>query len=137
MFKYVHHSAYVVSDMEDAMHTFRDLFELQVDDHRVIEGETSVEMVTFRCGPTLIEILRPIHHPALSKFLEEHGPGLHHVAYAMEDLSNHIEKLNQKGVFTSEIFKAGTDWNIAYFDLEKSHLEILKSSGHGDHLVQA
>lgn len=137
MFKYVHHIAYVVSDMEDAMHTFCDTFELEVDDRRIIEGETSVEMITFRCGPSLIEILRPIHHPALSKFLEEHGPGLHHVAYAMEDLQKQVEALKKKDVFTSEIFRAGTGWDIAYFDLDKSRLDILKSNGHGDHLVQA
>ena len=83
MFEYIHHVAYVVSDMDDAVSIFRDTFELELSDRRVIGGERSVEMAAFRCGPTLIEVLRPINHPALAQFLEDHGPGLHHVAFAL------------------------------------------------------
>ena len=137
MFDYIHHVAYVVSDMDDAVRVFRDTFELELSDRRVIEGETSVEMAAFRCGPTLIEILRPINHPALAQFLEEHGPGLHHVGFAMKDLPKRVEELKDKGVFINGPFVAGTGWKIAYFDFEKSNLDLLKSCYHGDHLAEA
>src|SRR5262245_590391 len=115
MFEYIHHIAYVVSDMDDAMRVFRDTFELELSDRRVIEGETSVEMAAFRCGATLIEILRPINHPALVQFLKEHGPGLHHVAFAIKDLPERIGDLKEKGVFLNGPFVASTGWRIAYF----------------------
>lgn len=137
MFDYVHHVAYVVSDMDDALRIFRDTFELELTDRRVIEGETSVEMAAFRCGPTIIEILRPINHPALAQFLEEHGPGLHHVGFAVRDLPKRVEELKEKGVFVNGPFVAGTGWKIAYFDFEKSNLDLLKSCYHGDHLAEA
>jgi methylmalonyl-CoA/ethylmalonyl-CoA epimerase len=137
MFEYIHHIAYVVEDMEDAIRVFSDTFELEMSDHRVIEGETSVEMAAFRCGPTLIEVLRPIDHPALRQFLEEHGPGLHHVGFAMKDLANRARELKEKGVFINGPFVAGTGWRIAYFDFEKSDLGLLKSCYHGDHLAEA
>lgn len=137
MFEYIHHIAYVVDDIDDAARVFGDIFELEMSDRRVIEGETSVEMAAFRCGPTLIEVLRPINHPALAQFLEEHGPGLHHVAFAMKDLPNRVAELNEKGVFINGPFVAGTGWRIAYFDFEKSDLDILKSCYHGDHLAGA
>jgi methylmalonyl-CoA/ethylmalonyl-CoA epimerase len=136
MFEYVHHVAYVVHDMDDALRIFRDTFELAVSDRRVIEGDTSVEMVAFRCGPTLIEILRPINHPALAQFLEEHGPGLHHVGFAMTHLSERVEELKEKGVWLTGPFVAGTGWRIAYIDFEKSPLDLLMSGHHGDHLVE-
>ena len=117
MFEYVHHIAYVVRDMEDALRVFQDTFELELMDRRMIEGETSVEMVTFQCGATLIEILRPVNHPALAQFLEEHGPGLHHVGFAMQDLPKRVEELKEKGVYLHGPFVAGTGWRIAYFDL--------------------
>ncbi len=138
MFEYVHHIAYVVSDMDDAFRIFHDTFELEpINDRRVIEGETSVEMAAFRCGPTLIEVLRPINHPALAQFLEEHGPGLHHVGFAMNNISERVEQLKEKGVSINGPFVAGTGWEIAYFDFEKSDLDLLKSCYHGDHLVEA
>ena len=137
MFDYVHHIAYVVSDMDDALRIFRDTFELELSDRRVIEGETSVEMAAFCCGPTLIEILRPINHPALAQFLEERGPGLHHVSFAMKDFPKRVDELKEKGVFINGPFVAGTGWRIAYFDFEKSNLDLLKSCYHGDHLAEA
>lgn len=137
MFDYIHHVAYVVSDMEEAISIFHDTFELELSDRKLIEGDTTVEMAAFRCGPTLIEVLCPVNHPALEQFLEEHGPGLHHVAFAMRDLPKRIEELKEKKVFASQPFNAGTGWKIAYFDLEKSGLDLFKSCYHGDHLAEA
>jgi catechol 2,3-dioxygenase-like lactoylglutathione lyase family enzyme len=137
MLEYVHHVAYVVSDMDDAVRIFRDTFELEMKDRMVMEGEHSVELAAFRCGPTLIELLRPINHPALERFLDEHGPGLHHVAYAMKDLPMRIEELGDKGIFAGEPFVAPTGWKIAYFDLERSGLGLFQSCYHGDHVAEA
>ncbi len=137
MIEYVHHIAYVVSDMDDAIRTFGEKFKMELSDRRVMEGERSVEIATFRCGPTLIELMRPINHPLLAEFLKEHGPGRHHVAYAVRDLSRGIQELKEDGVFASEPFVAPTGWKIAYFDLDRSGLSLFKSSYHGDHLVEA
>lgn len=52
MFEYIHHIAHVVSDKDGGLRVFRDTFELELSDRRIIEGETSVEMAAFRCGPT-------------------------------------------------------------------------------------
>lgn len=137
MFDFIHHVAYVVEDMDEAVRIFHEVFELELSDRRVIEGQTSVEMAAFRCGPTLIEVLRPINHPALAKELEERGPGLHHVAFAMPDLHQGIAALKEKGVYACEPFVAGTGWKISYFDLEKSGLGLFNSCYHGDHLAEA
>jgi catechol 2,3-dioxygenase-like lactoylglutathione lyase family enzyme len=137
MFEYIHHIAYVVSDMDAAVRVFRDTFELELSDRRLIEGANSVEMAAFRCGPSFVELLRPINHPALAQFLEEHGPGLHHAAFAVKDLPKRIEELREKAVFASEPFVAGTGWRIAYFDLEKSELDLFQSQYHGDHIAEA
>ena len=137
MFEYIHHIAYVVIDMNHAVRVFRDTFELELTDRRVVEGERSFEMATFRCGPTIIELLRPIHHPALAQFLEDHGPGLHHVAFAVKDLPKRIEELRKKGTFIKGPFVAGTGWRIAYFDLDNSDLALFQSQYHGDHVVEA
>lgn len=136
MLDHIHHVAYVVRDMEDAVRIFGGIFELELSERRIIEGETCVEMAAFRCGPTLIEILRPINHPALAQFLAEHGPGLHHVGFAMQDLAQGVADLKDKGVSVNGPFVAGTGWKIAYFNFEQSNLDLLKSCYHGDHLAE-
>ena len=84
--EYVHHVAYVVDDLDDAIRVFRDVFELEMIDRHTCEGERSFEMAAFRCGPTHIELMRPISFPALEQFLLDHGPGLCHVAFAVKNL---------------------------------------------------
>lgn len=137
MFEHIHHVAYVVSDMDEAVRIFRDTFGLELSERMVMEGERSVEMAAFRCGPTLIELLHPINHPPLAQFLEDHGPGLHHIAFAMKDLPEGIEKLRDRGIYASEPFVAPTGWKIAYFDLDRSGLGLFQSCYHGDHLAEA
>jgi hypothetical protein len=80
--------------------------------------------------------MRPIKHPQLEQFLGDHGPGLHHVAFAMSDIAGRIDELKNKGVFASTPFVAPTGRKIAYFDFEKSNLGLLKSCHHGDHLAE-
>jgi methylmalonyl-CoA/ethylmalonyl-CoA epimerase len=135
--EYVHHIAYVVGDMEDAVRTFGGKLKMELRDRRVVESGGSVEIATFHCGPTLIELIRPIDHPVLTQFLREHGPGLHHVAFAMRDLSKGIQELKARGVFAGEPFVAPTGWKVAYFDFDKSGLSMFKNSYHGDHLAEA
>jgi methylmalonyl-CoA/ethylmalonyl-CoA epimerase len=137
MFEYIHHVAYVVSDMEEAIHLFRETFELELSDRRILEGKRRVEMVVFQCRSTLVELLRPINRPALEQFLEERGPGLHHVAFAMKDLPTRIDALKEKGVFINQPFVAGTGWNIGYFDFDKRDIPVLHGHYHGDHVAEA
>ncbi|MHC4778451.1 MAG: VOC family protein [Planctomycetota bacterium] len=137
MFEYVHHVGYAVEDMDHAVRVFGETFELEPIERRVIEGEKSFEMATFRCGPTIIELLRPIRHPALERFLEDNGPGLNHVAFAVKDLPGRIEELERKGVAVQEPFVAGTGWKIANFDLGRSDLPYFQDPYHSDHLAEA
>jgi methylmalonyl-CoA/ethylmalonyl-CoA epimerase len=137
MLEYVHHIAYIVADMEQAIGLFRDTLELELANRRMIGGQHSVEMASFRCGPTLIELLRPVDHPALQQFLKDHGPGLHHVAFATKDLPRRIEQLREKGVSVNAPFLAPTGWMIAYFDLDNENLALFRSQYHGDHLAEA
>jgi methylmalonyl-CoA/ethylmalonyl-CoA epimerase len=139
MFEYVHHVAYAVEDMEHAIGVFRDVFELEFVERRLVEGPNTFEMATFRCGRTLVELQRPVDYPALQQFLDDHGPGLNHVAFAVKDLPGRAEALKGKGVAFEDpcVFVAGTGWTIANFDLEKADLPYFRSPYHDDHLAEA
>ena len=139
MLEFVHHVAYAVDDMDRAVAIFRDMFELELLDRRMSTGTPSFEMATFRCGQTIIELQRPVDYPELARYLEEHGPGLTHVAFAVRDLPARVEELERKGVFLREpgVFTAGTGWRIANFDTVRSGLRMFASPYHYDHLADA
>jgi methylmalonyl-CoA/ethylmalonyl-CoA epimerase len=139
MFEYVHHVAYTVADMEHAVRVFRDTFGLEMVDRRVVTRPVRFEMATFRCGPTLIELQRPIDYPELEQFLKDRGPGLNHVAFAVKGLPGKVVELEARGLaFKSPgAFTAGTGWTIANFDLAKCDLPYFASPYHDDHLAEA
>ena len=137
MLEHIHHIAYTVDDIEKAIIVFRDVFELEFVERRTTEGPRSFEMATFRVGPSFIELMQPINYPDLEKFLKDNGPGLNHVAFAVKNLDENIEKLREKGIYIKEpgAFIAGTGWKIANFDFEKCDLPYFESKYHDDHLA--
>ncbi len=46
----------------------------------------------FHCGEVMIEVITPIGPGLSQKFLEEHGPGLHHICYETDDIDAEFEK---------------------------------------------
>lgn len=66
-------------------------------DERIAAVNTMVRC--FRAGDMLIELVSPLDDTnPLHDFLNAHGPGLHHVAFRVEDLDAEIERFDQEGV---------------------------------------
>ena len=57
-----------------------------------------VRVAFFRAGDVRIELLEPTAPDSpVAKFLERRGKGLHHLAYAVEDIQARIDGLKQSG----------------------------------------
>ena len=73
-----------------------------------------------RIGDVSMELIEPLDSGSIyAKHLAEHGEGLHHVAFKVEDFKKTKEHLKKKNY--SEI-QSGRPFNIAqytYFDLDK------------------
>jgi methylmalonyl-CoA/ethylmalonyl-CoA epimerase len=62
-------------------------------------GEQMVKVAFFQIGESKIELLEPTSPESpIAKFLEKNGPGIHHVAYEVEDIEAAISKLELEGV---------------------------------------
>ena len=58
-------------------------------EHRETVEEQGVEAVLLEVGESHVELLRPLGpDTAVGKFLERNGPGMHHVAYATDDIES-------------------------------------------------
>ena len=71
----------------------------------------------FKSGPNKIELLEAttIESP-IAKFLEKKGEGIHHIAFAVEDIVSEIKRLQKEG-FTvlSDTPKKGADNKLVAF----------------------
>ena len=87
-----------VEDIDAALELYEGAFAMPLA-HRETVEEQGVEAVLLDVGEGHVELLRPLGpETAVGKFLERKGPGLHHVAYAVDDIDATLERLAAAGL---------------------------------------
>jgi methylmalonyl-CoA/ethylmalonyl-CoA epimerase len=82
----IHHIGHAVDDLSGAMDVYERLFGGEVE-HRQTVPSQGVEAVCMRVGDSRIELLRPLGEDTpVGRFLANRGPGMHHVAYLVDDV---------------------------------------------------
>jgi methylmalonyl-CoA/ethylmalonyl-CoA epimerase len=67
--------------------------------HRETVEEQGVEAVLLDVGDCHVELLSPLGPDTpVGKFLERKGPGLHHVAYRVDDIGAELARLADAGI---------------------------------------
>jgi methylmalonyl-CoA/ethylmalonyl-CoA epimerase len=79
------HVAVVVRDTEAALATYRDRFGLRVA-HTEDLRSPRIRLTYLDCGNAFLQLIEPLDPDSqLARWLAEHGEGLHHVAFGVED----------------------------------------------------
>jgi len=87
-----------VEDLDAAIALYEQSFEMELAHREAVESQ-GVEAVLLDVGDGHVELLRPLGpETAVGKFLERKGPGLHHVAYAVDDIDSTLERLAAAGL---------------------------------------
>ncbi len=88
MFKEVDHIAIVVRDTETALTFYCDQMKLPLLYSEVLDGPV-VRLTHLDMGNVSLQLVEPLstEHP-LSKHLEEHGEGFHHVCWKVDDIDD-------------------------------------------------
>ncbi len=98
MFALIDHVGVAVEDLDAALALYEDTMEMAVAHRETVEDQ-GVEAVLLDVGSTHVELLRPLGpETAVGKFLARRGPGLHHVAYRVEEIEPALAKLRAEGV---------------------------------------
>jgi methylmalonyl-CoA/ethylmalonyl-CoA epimerase len=98
MFDRIDHIGVAVEDIDAAIALYERSFEMQLAHRETVESQ-GVEAVLLDVGDGHVELLRPLGpETAVGKFLARKGPGLHHVAYAVEDIDATLAKLAAAGL---------------------------------------
>ena len=93
----IHHLGVAVADLDEALETYRRLFGASLE-HRSTVADQGVDALSLLVGSSRIELLAPTTEDSpVGRFLSSRGPGMHHVAYAVDDVEAALTALVQAG----------------------------------------
>ena len=93
----IHHVGLAVIDLDQAVETYARLFGGTLE-HRAIVPEQGVEAASVLVGAGRIELLAPTGADTpVGRFLAKRGPGVHHIAYEVDDVAAALGDLAAAG----------------------------------------
>jgi methylmalonyl-CoA/ethylmalonyl-CoA epimerase len=93
----IHHLGVAVENLDEAVQTYERLFGADLE-HRETMPDQGVEAAAMLIGSDRVELLASLGaETPVGKFLAKRGPGMHHVAYDVDDLPGALDDLAAKG----------------------------------------
>jgi len=93
----IHHLGLAVHDLDEAVDTYERLFGAEIE-HRGAVEDQGVEAAAVLVGAGRVELLAPLgEETPVGKFLANRGPGMHHVAYEVDDVQAELDRLSAQG----------------------------------------
>ena len=112
----IEHIGIAVKDLEKSNELFSSLFGKP---HYKIEEVISEGVKTsfFKSGPNKIELLEATKTESpIAKFIEKKGEGIHHIAFAVDDIISEIKRLQKEGFkVLNKVPKKGADNKLVAF----------------------
>ena len=94
----VHHVAFAVADLDEALETYQRLFGARIELRGRMDDQ-GVEAAYLRIGDGRVELLSALREDTpVGRFLAKRGPGMHHVAYEVADVASALRSLVSQGV---------------------------------------
>ncbi|MEH6658730.1 methylmalonyl-CoA epimerase [Leeuwenhoekiella marinoflava] len=124
--KKIEHIGIAVKSLKDSNLMYEKL--LGVKPYKIEEvASEGVNTSFFEMGESKVELLEAITETsAIAKFLEKHGPGIHHIAYAVDDIKQELQRLKSEGFeLINEEPKKGADNKWVAFLHPKSTAGVL------------
>ena len=98
MFGLIDHIGVAVDDLDAALALYEGSFGMPVA-HRETVNDQGVEAVLLDVGDCHVELLRSLGpETPVGRFLDRKGPGLHHVAYRVDDIDATLADLREQGI---------------------------------------
>lgn len=94
----IHHVGVAVADLDEAVRTYERLFGGRLE-HRARVDEQGVEAASMRVGESRVELLASLGDDTpVGRFIAKRGPGMHHLAYEVDDVASALADLTADGV---------------------------------------
>lgn len=106
----IEHLGIAVRSLEEGNALYTKILGVPPYKEEAVESE-GVKTSFFLAGPNKIELLEATNPDSpIAKFIEKRGEGIHHIAYAVEDIHYEMARLREEGfVLLNEEPKKGAD----------------------------
>ena len=124
--KKIEHIGIAVKDLEKSNDLFASLFGKPHYKVEAVESE-GVKTSFFKAGPNKIELLEGTNENSpISKFIAKKGEGIHHIAFAVDNILEEVVRLKKEGfIVLNEVPKKGADNKLVIFLHPKSTNGVL------------
>ena len=113
--KRIEHIGIAVRDLESAERIFEDILGKPAFKRESVPSE-SVNVSFFQTGESKVELLQYTSADGpIAKHIEKRGEGLHHLAFAVDDLNDEIQRLKSLGYRLVSGPKEGADQKVIAF----------------------
>jgi len=131
----IDHIGVAVEDLDAAMAIYRTLLGTDTPITREMVPEQKVEIAAFSIGSARLELMASTDpQGAVGRFLAKRGPGLHHLALAVDDLSAELDRLDRAGVqlIDRQPRAGGMGTQVAFVHPRSSGGVLLELVEHGE-----
>jgi methylmalonyl-CoA epimerase len=98
VFDRIDHVGVAVEDLDAAIELYQESLGMPLSHREKVESQ-GVEAALLDVGDGHVELLEPLGpDTAVGKFVASRGPGLHHVAYAVEDIDATLAQIKEAGL---------------------------------------
>jgi methylmalonyl-CoA/ethylmalonyl-CoA epimerase len=95
---HIEHIGIAVSNLSESIRYYEDIMGLKCYKTEVVPDQ-KVRTAFFRCGETKIELLESTDPESpVAKFIEKRGEGIHHIAFAVNDIEKRLKEAESAGV---------------------------------------
>ena len=95
--KRVDHLGVIVGNLDDAVRSFTEHLGLRLD--HIEQYGDELDIAFLPCGETLVELIKPrTNQGSNADYLRQHGPGIQHVAFEVDDVEAALAELDKRGV---------------------------------------
>ncbi|MGV6828865.1 MAG: methylmalonyl-CoA epimerase [Flavobacteriales bacterium] len=124
--KKIEHIGIAVKNIDESKKTYENLLGYTHYKTETVESE-GVSTSFFKCGESKIELLEATNKESpIAKFIHKKGEGIHHIAFAVEDIHKEIQRLKKEGfIILNESPKKGADNKLVAFIHPKSSHGVL------------
>jgi len=95
---HIEHIGIAVTNLDDSVRLFEKVFGLKCYNIEEIENQ-KVKTAFFKVGQTKIELLESTDPDGpIAKFIEKRGEGIHHIAFAVDNIDSQLKHAEKEGV---------------------------------------
>ncbi|MGO1752375.1 MAG: methylmalonyl-CoA epimerase [Psychroflexus sp.] len=124
--KKIEHIGIAVKNLEEAARTYEVLMQENPYKEEAVESE-GVSTLFFKSGESKIELLAATSEDSpIAKYIAKKGEGIHHIAFAVDDIYAEIKRLEKEGYqLINKEPKNGADNKLIAFLHPKSNHGVL------------